>query len=764
MDFLFSGLLTIGLPLVGLPVLIHLINLMRHKKIDWAAMEFLLASQKKNSTWVLIKQLLLLLMRMAAVAAIAFMVAQPLLKDRLGRFLGGNKVQHILLLDDSFSMADSWGNTTAFEEAKKAIKNILAQEDRRGNDQEAIILRFSQAAVKGKSRQPDLDARLNGKIAEQFPAIDRLKPSDLATGPAESLDAVVDLVREQDKNYAVYVISDYRSKDWRETAAMEQRISTLNDLGVVPKFVSVVNEARPNLSLAALRPLPGARVEKVPLTVEIAVTNHGAQQVVNIPVTIMLDDKKPGFVEQFDKIDSGKTALRTFEITIPKPGLHTLTARLEKLKPTDDTLEPDNQFQTVLEILPAAKVLLIEGTKVDSQNANLVDSFYLIRALSMKQTGYEAEVQPRSFLRNPKLKLSDYHAVFILNVKSFDEGELKILEAYARGGGGVSFFLGDEVDPKYYEQKLYSGGAGIFPVPLVGATELPPTTKDEPDVRIIPHEIFYSLVQNASLSGGDSVKTDIGAVLVQRYFAVQRGWTPSPKSTAKVLATLRNGAPLIVESRFGEGRVVAFLTAASPAMTDNDPKSVWNNWGRLFWTFPITLNETLGYLAMWKQTDPSRPVGAPLIWESEPVENLLDDAEIETPYEGALAKSKLKLDKTKAKWNITYDETNKAGLYFLGLENNSGIRAVTAYPFNVDPREGQMNVTNGGVLHEQMPRVEFDFIDYLDQQSSQALSSDMDKNNISIWILYLLIALLLGEQLLAYSASYHTAAREAVAR
>ena len=53
-----------GLPLVGVPVLIHLINLFRHRRVRWAAMEFLLASQNRNRTWVILKQLLLLLLRM----------------------------------------------------------------------------------------------------------------------------------------------------------------------------------------------------------------------------------------------------------------------------------------------------------------------------------------------------------------------------------------------------------------------------------------------------------------------------------------------------------------------------------------------------------------------------------------------------------------------------------------------------------------------------------------------------------------------------
>ena len=42
-SFVHASLLWWGLPLVGVPVLIHLINMMRHRRVQWAAMEFLLA-------------------------------------------------------------------------------------------------------------------------------------------------------------------------------------------------------------------------------------------------------------------------------------------------------------------------------------------------------------------------------------------------------------------------------------------------------------------------------------------------------------------------------------------------------------------------------------------------------------------------------------------------------------------------------------------------------------------------------------------------
>ena len=44
----FAPLFWWGLPLAAAPVLIHLINLLRQRRVKWAAMEFLLASQQRS--------------------------------------------------------------------------------------------------------------------------------------------------------------------------------------------------------------------------------------------------------------------------------------------------------------------------------------------------------------------------------------------------------------------------------------------------------------------------------------------------------------------------------------------------------------------------------------------------------------------------------------------------------------------------------------------------------------------------------------------
>src|SRR3954468_11269837 len=154
-SFLYPLPIGIAAGLVALPVLIHLINLMRHRKVQWAAMEFLLVSQKRNRTWVMLKQLLLLLMRMAAIAAVILMVAQPIMKSGL---FGGSRQHHIVLLDDSFSMSDHWSDTTAFDVGKKFIERLGKQAAEQPPREEFTVLRYSKAANPSLGTQADLQA------------------------------------------------------------------------------------------------------------------------------------------------------------------------------------------------------------------------------------------------------------------------------------------------------------------------------------------------------------------------------------------------------------------------------------------------------------------------------------------------------------------------------------------------------------------------------------------------------------------------------
>src|SRR5215831_16908250 len=119
--FLNPAYLAAGSALVSLPILIHLINRMRFKRIRWAAMEFLLKSQKRNRRRLIIEQMILLALRCLLVLLAGFLVA---------RFVGakptGQGATHVVILDDTPSMADQFTEngpkTNTFEVAREQIK------------------------------------------------------------------------------------------------------------------------------------------------------------------------------------------------------------------------------------------------------------------------------------------------------------------------------------------------------------------------------------------------------------------------------------------------------------------------------------------------------------------------------------------------------------------------------------------------------------------------------------------------------------------
>ena len=111
--------LTWGFLLALVPLLIHLINMMRHRRVQWAAMEFLLASYKKHRKWIWLKQLLLLLARIAVVALAVAMLAQLKTRDQWLAIFGGRVTHHFVLLDDSFSMSDRVAGESAMDVAKR---------------------------------------------------------------------------------------------------------------------------------------------------------------------------------------------------------------------------------------------------------------------------------------------------------------------------------------------------------------------------------------------------------------------------------------------------------------------------------------------------------------------------------------------------------------------------------------------------------------------------------------------------------------------
>ncbi len=122
MSFLQPWLL-LGLPLLFLPIIIHLINQWRYQTKRWGAMMFLLAANRMARGYAKIRQYLILAMRMLAILGLIFAISRPLASGLLG-LSGGKTDTTIVLLDRSPSMQERGENgiDSKFTTAKRQLR------------------------------------------------------------------------------------------------------------------------------------------------------------------------------------------------------------------------------------------------------------------------------------------------------------------------------------------------------------------------------------------------------------------------------------------------------------------------------------------------------------------------------------------------------------------------------------------------------------------------------------------------------------------
>lgn len=723
---------TLGLPTLGvaaLPVLIHLINMMRHRRVEWAAMEFLEISQKKNRTWILLKQLLLLLLRMLAVVVVVLLVAQPVLRNHWRTILGGARTHHIVLLDDSFSMSDRWEDTEAFAEAKKVVQRIGNEAVRQATPQMFTLLRFSRVGRFERAAEPELlkqsvGSEFGDKLAE---LLGKMSATQMAVGPMPAIQAVDSLLGQSDgERRIVYLVSDFRARQWDEPAALRTELLHLDRAGVEIHLVDCVDRARPNLAICSLGPVDGIRAAGVPWFMEVGVRNFGATTAHDVSIALGEDGHARPAVT-LASIPPGKIAKERFVVHFPTAGTHEITAHLES-----DAVAADNERYSVVDLTPDVPVLLIDGD-VEGRDAR-----FLSMALApggAVRTGIRPQIEtPRYLSAKP---LANYATINLANIDRLDATAIEALERYVADGGGLVFFLGDRCDAKYFNDVLYRDGKGLFPVPLLRKAELTvDRLEPAPDVQVSPHFIFRVFAAKRN--------TFLQTVSVERYFTVSNGWRPASDSTVRVIANLRTGAPLVVERDFGKGRVVAFLTTAAPT---------WNNWARNP-SFVVVVQDLEAYMAQRPGDDQSRLVGAPLTLALDPA-IYQPQVRLITPNVGRSGVSAVNaVPKMSGMLSAVLTDTDVSGVYETQLTRVDGASETRRYALNVDPAEGDLATTGPEQLAARLEGVKYKFEQATAFQTS---AGELSGYNLSDVVLYALVILLVVEQLVAWSASYHPA-------
>src|SRR5580704_13154740 len=125
-----------GLPLLLVPVIIHLLNRLRHRPHPWAAMRFLLSATRSSISNTKLRQMLILLCRVLIVAMLLLFLGRPLAGGWLGWALSPAPDSILILLDRSASMETKAGGATKREQALE----LLAQSAKQYEDASHLTL------------------------------------------------------------------------------------------------------------------------------------------------------------------------------------------------------------------------------------------------------------------------------------------------------------------------------------------------------------------------------------------------------------------------------------------------------------------------------------------------------------------------------------------------------------------------------------------------------------------------------------------------
>jgi hypothetical protein len=735
MSVLFPIILTIGLPLVGVPILIHLIHLRRQQRIRWAAMQFLLESQRRNRRWILLRQLLLLAARIGVIAALALMLAHLSIKNEWFSLLGRGTTHHLIVLDDSYSMSDRWENTSALAEGKRAAQAIVEQAQRLSDRQLVTLVTFSEAARLGAGSQPKVFREpINDSFRSRLQTeLAGLEASQTDVGPAQALGAIPKLLLDDDEQtLIVYLVSDFRQRQFADATEIRERLAGAGERADQIHLIRCVQDPRPNLAITALAPASGVRAAGVEMWMNVTVTNYGEQPARGVTVQLEQDgDALPALA--LNDIPPYKDVTHRFLVQFAGTGAHWLSAALEA-----DAVAVDNRRWFATQLPAARPVLIIDGSRDGLGGRQL--SLALAPG-GNTTTGWQPHVESTRFLTDPE-KLAQQAAVCLLDVPRLADDELAALESYVRNGGGLAMFVASDTDRGFYNDRLHRRGEGMFPVPL----RLPMQLLDRggeatPDVEVGDHPLFRVLAGRRN--------SLLPMLTVDYYYALDDDWSPPPDGSTRVLVRLRNQAPLVIEKTFGKGRVVAQLTKLSSGST---PLGRWSNWSQNP-AFPVLANELVNYLAALGDNDELFRVGEDLVI-SAPEKSYESTVRVVPPGEG-VSRSPMDVDATLAAGQLVakVPEISTSGVYRAELTLREGGVERRDFAFNVaTDGEGDLAIAGREELARQLDGVNFQIHDAADMRVGDQRLAGFQMGDT---LLGALIVLLLGEQLLAYTASYH---------
>ncbi|MCB9880195.1 MAG: BatA domain-containing protein [Planctomycetes bacterium] len=550
-----------GAGLASIPLIIHILNRRRFKKVRWAAMEFLLKAYKENRRRMRFEQLLLLLLRMAVVALLAFLLARPRASDdEFGPWRSA--VHHVFVLDESGSMGERLASGTAFDAAKRRVLSRVEALAKSGGASDDFF-----TLVRSAGTEPDFLARpiTLALVSDLRERLGSASPAPARFTPKVALDAVkkvADKLGDRADKEWLYFVSDMRREDWvgGEGRVRDEILQGLRGLDPDRIVIEPVGgESDENLAVVELKPRTARTIRNTPTEFEVLIENrgNGASEACDVGFSVDGEGRK---TLPLPSLAPGERKSVVFRTTLTTAGGHWVEADLPK-----DRFGIDDSLALALDVVPSARILLVDGDPGDREE--LQETFYLSIAFDPIGDGSAGfEVTRVDENEVAERDLGEYDLILLANVPQFDEETSGRLVDWTRAGGGICAFVGDQVEAALWNKAFWRRGEGFLPAPLLEVAGDP----DEPRSIVVAdreHELWKDKNSAEALAAVLQV-ADVG-----RWFSVGSALDnlaegQLPEGAKAVLRVGDEaGPPLFIERRVGDGRSGLFTTTADAAWT-----------------------------------------------------------------------------------------------------------------------------------------------------------------------------------------------------
>jgi len=376
----------IGLLAATIPVLIHILNFKKLKKIEFGTLVFLKELQKSKIKKIKIKQWLLLILRTLIIIFLVMAFARPTLEST---FLNGTtsiaKSTSVFIIDNSFSMTYVKDNGSLFNKSKTEAKKIINQMQ---NENEFYFVISKDSVLHYTNKNVALKFISDYNITFLTEALNK-----------KIKKAVQILAETKNINKEIFLFSDFQKSTFADS--LENNFNKHPSIKLYSFDFGINNVA--NLSIENLKPENSILELNKPVTFSAIVNNYSGNKTGNITASLFFNNKR--VAQKNISLQANSRKKIKFVTTLQFTGLIEAKARLD-----DDNILQDNITYLSFYVPEKIKILLLYDNPNDVKFLKAVFNSSLLKQ--------KFEVTEFNTKKNYNNNFKGYDALFLISTKN----------------------------------------------------------------------------------------------------------------------------------------------------------------------------------------------------------------------------------------------------------------------------------------------------------------------------------------------------------